>query len=251
LTPFSPGGLAIAFFVCAVWVWRSPRSLAVRRTTVAVALVYLLASIYVVPATIAAALLTRRSEPFNRRDVNGRGTAIVLLGGSSERVEGHAGAMSLMLPPEGARVLEAARVFSVVSPDWIISSGGAGPEDKAPSSVVMRDALVRLGVPASRIVLESSSRTTHDEAVLIAPMLAALGARQTILVTSAIHMPRSLGTFRAAGVSAIAAPADDSAVHASDPERWRPSARGLLFSTQVVHECAGLVYYWLRGWWVR
>jgi uncharacterized SAM-binding protein YcdF (DUF218 family) len=251
LTPLSPGGLAIVFFVCAVWVWRSPRSIAARGVIFAAALLYLLASIYAVPATIAAALLTRGSEAFSRSDVKGRGTAIVLLGGGSERVQGYGGDMSLMFPTEGSRVLEAARVFALVSPDWIISSGGPGPLDQAPSSIVMRDALVRLGVPASRIVLESASRTTHDEAVLIAPMLKALGVQQTIVVTSDIHMPRSLGAFRAAGVLAIGAPAEDSGVHASKQERWWPSARGLLFSTQVLHECVGLVYYGVRGWWTR
>jgi len=60
----------------------------------------------------------------------------------------------------------------------------------------------------------AARRTTHDEAVLVAPMLKRLGVQRTILVTSAIHMPRSLGTFRAAGVDAIPAPALDPGARA-------------------------------------
>jgi uncharacterized SAM-binding protein YcdF (DUF218 family) len=251
LTLLSPGGLASVFFVCAFSVWWWPRSAAARRVAMAAAVFYLLASIYVVPAAVASALLMRGTVTFDRPDVGGRGTAIVLLGGGSERVQGHHEFMSLMFPTEAARVLEAARVFKLLSADWIISSGGAGSSGDSPNSIVMGDTLARLGVPASRIVFESSSLTTHDEAILIAPILKSLGVQHTVLVTSAVHMRRSLSTFRAAGVPAIPAPAVDPGVYATAGERWRPSLRGLRFSAEVAHECVGLVYYRARGWLAR
>jgi len=247
LTLLSPGGISIVFLGCALWIWQSPRSNAARRTALAAAFFYLLASIYAVPSVVAAALLTRHAAPFEARDGSGRATAIVLLAAGGERVPGGSGSFSLMSATEASRVLEAARVFALVSPDWIISSGGADLPDDVPSGEVMRDALVQLGVPPARIALESSSRTTHEEAVLVAPMLKRLGVQRTILVTSAIHMPRSLGTFRAAGIDAIPAPAAAPGAR----RRWLPSARGLAFSAQVLHECAGLVYYRARGWWTR
>jgi uncharacterized SAM-binding protein YcdF (DUF218 family) len=251
LTLLSPGGLAIAFLVCALWIRRSPRSIAARSVSLGVATFYLLASIYAVPAAIAAVSLTRGADAFEPHGISGHGTAIVVLGGGSERVPGLDGAVPVMLPAEASRVLEAARIFRLLSADWVISSGGSNPGDQAPSSIVMRDALVQQGVPAGRIVLESSSHDTHDEAVLVAPLLKSLHVQHTILVTSAIHMPRSLGTFRAAGLAAIPAPAMDPGASLSRRQRWLPSPHGLLFSSQVAHEYIGLPYYALRGWWTR
>jgi uncharacterized SAM-binding protein YcdF (DUF218 family) len=250
LTLLSPGAVAIVFVVCALWVWLSPRSAAARRTMLAAAIFYFLASVYIVPATIASIVLAAHTEPFEARAGDGAPTVVVLLGGGNQKVQGLAAAVSVMFPSEAARVLEAARVFEIVHADWIISSGGALP-DETPSSEVMRDALVQLGVPPRQILLESDSRDTHDEAVLIAPMLKSRHVRRTILVTSAIHMPRALGTFRAAGVDAIPAPVREPGASLPAIRRGLPSAAGLLFSSQLAHECIGLAYYRLRGWWIR
>ena len=238
------------FVVCALWVWLAPRSFAARRTMLAIAVFYFAASIYIVPATIASVILAGHAEPFKGRAERDTPTAIVLLGGGNEHVQGGGtAAISVMSLVEAARVLEAARVFDLVHADWIISSGGA-LHDEMSSAVVMRDALVQLGVPAKQIVLESSSHDTHDEALLIAPMLNSLRVQRTILVTSAIHMPRSLGTFRAAGVHAIAAPVREPAASLPRIQRWSPTAPALLFSSQLAHEFIGLAYYRLRGWWI-
>lgn len=250
MTLLSPGGLAIVFVACALWVWFAPRSFAARRTMLFVAVLYFAASVYIVPATIASVTLARHAEPFKGHPEGDAPAAIVLLGAGNEHVQGGgAAAVSVMSLVEAARVLEAARVFDLVHADWIISSGGA-LHDEMPSAAVMRDALVELGVPGKQIVLESSSHDTHDEALLIAPMLRSLRVQRTILVTSAIHMPRSLGTFRAAGVHAIPAPVREPAASLPRIQRWSPTAPGLLFSSQLVHEFIGLAYYRARGWWI-
>ena len=112
----------------------------------------------------------------------------------------------------------------------------------------MRDALVRLGVPETRIVVETKSRNTHDEAVVVAPLLESMGIRQTVLVTSEIHMRRSLGTFKAAGIDAVPAIAR--------PPDQQPVV-GRLGCCQAASVCTrgpgrprgpGLVYYAARGW---
>src|SRR6266576_481775 len=49
---------------------------------------------------------------------------------------------------------------------WILSSGGAAQGlQTETSAATMRAALVELGVPRNRVILEQDSRTTHDEAV--------------------------------------------------------------------------------------
>jgi uncharacterized SAM-binding protein YcdF (DUF218 family) len=102
-------------------------------------------------------------------------------------------------------------------------------------------------VPASRILLESESENTHDEVVLVAPMLAARQIDRVILVTSDVHMRRSIGTFHAVGIEAIPAIAQDPAWVPS----WRgwllPSPLGLETSSGVAHEIAGFAGYAVRG----
>src|ERR1035437_185643 len=112
----------------------------------------------------------------------------------------------------------------------------------------MRVALVQLGVPADRIVLESGSVNTHDEAVLVAPMLRALRVDHVVLVTSDIHMRRSLATFRSAGIAPVPAIATDPLNSESRIQSLIPTIEGLRFTSAVVHEYVGFVYYSLRGW---
>jgi uncharacterized SAM-binding protein YcdF (DUF218 family) len=112
----------------------------------------------------------------------------------------------------------------------------------------MHDELVRLGVPASRVIVETASHDTHDEAVILAPMLRTHGIEHVVLVTSATHMRRSLAVFRAQGWNAVPAIAPDPGFTSTWAAWLLPSAIGLDLSHQVVHELIGLPYYWARGW---
>ena len=187
----------------------------------------------------------------SRADVGPGRTALVLLSGRVETTRGRDGRSLRVLSPScAARVLEAARVYELISPEWVISAGGLpNPSPLVrPAAEVMRDRLVELGVPESNILIESSSRNTHDEAVNVERICRQLGTTRLVLVTSDSHLARATGAFRAQGLSPIAAPAPD-------PDRDRgwaanilPSARGLRFSGDVAHELAGIAYYSFRGW---
>ncbi len=247
---FSASGPVIALIITAIWLWRRPSSTLARRFAIAVALGYAAAGIHLVPFGLSR-LLTLGYHQFRADDIGHGPAAVVLLGGGDEFIEGWTDRITVTTPIEAARVLEASRVFRLISPAWIISSGGRpDPPGKAEAaSITMRDELVRLGVPRDRILLESTSRNTHDEAVLIAPMLEPLGIEQVVLVTSDTHMRRSLGAFRAVGVNAVPAIAPDPRL----PIRWfwwvLPSRDGLELSSEVSRELLGIPYYWLRGRW--
>jgi uncharacterized SAM-binding protein YcdF (DUF218 family) len=132
----------------------------------------------------------------------------------------------------------------------VISSGGlVDPDDtNEPTGQTMRNALVRLGVPETRVIVETKSRNTHEEAVIVAPLLASMGIRQTVLVTSRIHMRRSLGTFKAVGINAVPAVAKPPDTNLSTLDWLLPSGLGLYEGSQVAHEALGLLYYAARGW---
>ncbi len=63
----------------------------------------------------------------------------------------------------------------------------------------MRRGRRRLGLPEERLIVEDRSRTTAENAVLALERIGGSHDGAWVLVTSAWHMPRSLGTFCAAG----------------------------------------------------
>jgi uncharacterized SAM-binding protein YcdF (DUF218 family) len=147
-----------------------------------------------------------------------------------------------------ARVVEAARVYHLLNRPWVISSGGARADGHSDTSAeTMRAGLVALGVPVGRILLESSSATTHDEALLVAPMLRRLNSPTFVLVTSRMHMPRAAAVFRAQGLEPVPAASRDETIPRSTP-RWVPGTAGLKLSRALGHELLGFGYYGLRGW---
>jgi uncharacterized SAM-binding protein YcdF (DUF218 family) len=226
-------------------VWR-PRRPWKRFLTLVTAL-YLCAAIWIVPAAIARLVLGR--YPQLQRPPE-QPIAIVLLSGGSDIVTDWNGKrFGVMATTEAERVLEAARLYHA-SPDAVIISSGDtwSPSGEPTNAVLMRDALVSLGVPAGRILLEEHSQDTHQQAVLVAPMLRTMPARTPVLVTSGSHLRRALGVFRAAGVDAVAAPSHDRDLDLGWWDRVTPTDYGVGKSAEVTHEVVGLIYYKARGW---
>jgi uncharacterized SAM-binding protein YcdF (DUF218 family) len=244
---FSSGGLIVVLLVTALWLRLRPQSASARRVLLAAAIFYAAISLYGLSYG-ASRLLVMGFHPLNPSDVPSGRIGIVVLGSGSYTTEDwDRKRFSLVDRPSANRVIETLRLFNAVHAEWIISSGGLvdSEDPEEPNGLTMRDELVRLGVPPSRIVVETKSRNTHDEAVIIAEMLRALPADHVILVTSDVHMRRSLGTFRKQGVDAI--PAIAPHVHLDVP--WFvPSDEGLHEAGAVAHEAIGLLYYMLRGW---
>jgi uncharacterized SAM-binding protein YcdF (DUF218 family) len=244
----SVGGFSVLALLATSWLIVRPRAAAPQRWLAAIVIFYTVASIRVFPWVLSRPLL-HGFHQFSSGDAPPDRTAIVVLGAGSFTVHGHAQRMGVLDLVGAARVLEAARVYRVLGSPWVISSGSpAGGFQIESSAATMRVALMQLGVPADRIVLESESVNTHDEAVLVAPMLRALHVDRLVLVTSDIHMRRSIATFRGAGLDAVPAIASDPLNSEPRVNLFIPTTNGLRFTSGVVHEYAGLVYYWLRGW---
>jgi uncharacterized SAM-binding protein YcdF (DUF218 family) len=248
----SGGGIVWCFLIAAVWIIRSPHSKHARVFLLIAALAYTAASAYG-PQYLIAHAMSRPLAPFKATDARkGVRTAVVVLGSGSVAVEDWNGRKySFVDHSAAARVLEAVRVFRMVDHAIVISSGGKPhPDDnEKPSGETMRDALVTLGVPPDRIVIEAMSKTTRDEAVIVRDMLRSERIEQTILVTSETHMRRALGAFRSAGVEAIPAIANEFDRDVSWTQFIVPSDDGLWVASLNAHEVLGIAYYWMRGWW--
>ena len=256
----STGGTIMFFLALAAWVHRAGRATRTeapaprlaRRALLAYAIAVALFSIYGLEYLVARGIVGRL-KPFRAAQiVAGKRTAIVLLGSGSWHVEDWDGRTAVYPDPAAAsRQLEAARIFKLVSPAVIISSGGNPHPNRpmVPAGEAMRNDLITLGVPADRILVETESGTTRDEATVVNRMIKAQGIEQVILVTSETHMRRSLGVFRSVGIAAVPAIAMEFLrERASWTDLLLPSQGGLDLGSENVHELVGLAYYWLRGW---
>ena len=247
---FSVGGLVVALLAGALWLRSRPLSARPRRFLILVALAYAAFTCYGIGHGIGR-LLTVGLEPFVAGDVPRGRTAIVVLGSGSFTARDWTGSSySIVDHVDATRALEAVRVYRLIDADWVISSGGKlRPTDPHEASgVTMGDSLAALGVPASRIVVETKSRNTYEEAIVVAPMLQKLQVQHVVLVTSAAHMRRSLGAFRTQGIRAVPAIVADPYTASSWIEWIIPSDLGLWKSASVMHEIIGLGYYAARGW---
>ncbi|MCU0694660.1 MAG: YdcF family protein [Polyangiaceae bacterium] len=131
-----------------------------------------------------------------------------------------------------ARLLGGARVYREHQGFGTVVVTGTG----MPAVQAMADYLVLLGVPRERIVLEPQATDTLTNATHSAQILRSRSIDRLVLVTSALHMPRSLAAFQRAGLEPLPAPADYIG-----PHDWRllPSTGSLGCSAFVLHELLG------------
>jgi uncharacterized SAM-binding protein YcdF (DUF218 family) len=247
---FSAGGALLLLSIGTLWIWRRPHSTPARRFLLTVTIVYTVLSVHGI-SYATGRLLVAGFRPFATHDVPPGRAAIVVLGsGTFTARDWDERRFAILDRPAASRVLEAYRLFTMTDAAWIISSGGLVIPSKLeePSGATMREALIRLGVPAERILVETTSRTTRDEAVIVRDMLDPLDIQTVILVTSELHMRRSIGAFRAEGVMAVPA----IARHPPPAMSWFgwliPSKAGLEEAATVWHEILGISYYFVRGW---
>jgi uncharacterized SAM-binding protein YcdF (DUF218 family) len=236
--------------IAAVWSLRSSASKTLRLFLIAAACTYWLASADGVVRVIGQ-LLAAGYRPLTRADVPAGSTAVVVLGSGAFQVgDWNRDHYAVVDRIGAARMLEGWRVFRLLDASYIISSGGliTVTDFVRPAGEAMADALAALGVPRDRLVVENASRTTHEEAVIVAGLLKNRPVDHVVLVTSAWHMRRSEGTFKAAGVPVIPAIAYEGSPLDTWWKKALPTDRGLEESRLVAHELVGIPGYLARGW---
>ena len=108
-----------------------------------------------------------------------------------------------------------------------------------------------LNLDTSKIISESASRNTWENAVNCKALLAKMKVHEPVLlITSAMHMPRSLACFKKAGVAVIPYPVNFSSSKRRSYSLSTfliPSAGALSKSDDLIHEWLGMITYKLSG----
>ena len=175
---------------------------------------------------------------------------IVLGGGMNTDINAVRGGYEL--GQSGDRFVEALRLARLYPAAKVVISGGAGVLAADDTVDTEAEAGARFfeafDVPRERLVLEDASRTTAENVGFTRELLGDGSDGALLLVTSAFHMPRSVGLFRKAGIDIIPWPADylASGAESFGLAPLRP-AENLAISTIAIREWAALASYWITG----
>jgi uncharacterized SAM-binding protein YcdF (DUF218 family) len=222
---------------------------------------------YAVISTQAGATLLSRTLSYGYRPIQSAAEAegaqaIVVLGGGSVNLRASGRQLSVVATDAGLRVLEAARLFALlngpalsgaaarVEGPVVIASGGITERDPAaaPESAALQRALVEAGVPPDRILLESESKNTRDEVIIIKRMLAERNLTRFVLITSPLHVRRSMLAFEQQGLHPIPSPARLVPERSSATGWLWPSEQWLSVADDAFYEWLARGYYWWQGW---
>lgn len=132
----------------------------------------------------------------------GQVDAIIVLGGA-EQPPAHRRWGELALNEAGERMIAGVLLARRFPQARLIFTGGEAAlgfrgDTRGPSAMT-RALWVDLGIDPARIVLESASRNTAENARLTFDLVQPEAGERFVLVTSAFHMPRSMATFARAG----------------------------------------------------
>ncbi len=195
-------------------------------------------------------LMIPLEERFARAAVlDGPVDGIIVLGGSIDTVVSKARG-EIALNEAAERLTEGAALARRFPRARLVFSGGSADILYAhmTEAAAARDLFARLGIAPQRIEIEDRSRNTAENASLTAALLAPEPGARWLLVTSAFHMPRAVGSFRAAGFDVLPWPVDFRTRGTADAWRLFPRAsEGLRRVDLATKEWVGLFVYYLSG----
>jgi uncharacterized SAM-binding protein YcdF (DUF218 family) len=140
------------------------------------------------------------------------------------------------------RLDETWRLYRLRPKPIIVSGGHVNPVTTPQNeNQIARDYLILWGVPKEQVIAEEHSRDTFESAIEVEKVLREKGWRRYLLVTSAIHMPRSMLAFGSIAPTPVPAPGDftyvgiDAGVFLTEESAFKIA--------EVAHEYIGMLNY--------
>jgi len=203
--------------------------------------------------SFAGRLLGSLERPYAGVKIDGlpKADAIVMLGGGAapSRFE----AEGVHLTPAGDRLVMARELFRLGKAPVLLLGGNANKLDGVVKfeGVIVRDLIATWGLPPEAIIPLGANEDTHDEALKVRALATEHGWHRVLLVTSANHMRRAVGVFRAQGIEVIPVPCNFLTTVATAPPPPGlsvPRYDGFVKVAIWLHEEIGWWTYRHRGW---
>lgn len=199
---------------------------------------------------VGTALLLPLEERFGTRmPVPPAGVRGIIILGGFEEGPVSSGRGGLAVNEAADRLTEGVRLARKLPDAMVIFTGGVGVliggED---GGAAVAAYFTDIGLASERVVIERKSRNTVENAELTRDLVKPRPGERFVLVTSAYHMPRSVGVFRAAGFDVVPYPVDfRTRDHGDLLSLQGGMPHGLERADVAAKEWIGLVVTWLRG----
>ena len=192
--------------------------------------------------------LEQRFPPWD--GAGGAPDGIVVLGGSIVSDLSAAHGVPVFNASIG-RVIAAAGLAHRYPQARIVFTGGSAnlvSSDAAKEADYAMPVFESFGISRDRLIMERHSRNTEENAEFSKALVSPKAGERWLLVTSAYHMPRSIGIFRAAGFAVQPYPTDWRVGGGADLLKFSSySLDGLELVDLAVREWMGLAAYWFTG----
>jgi len=192
--------------------------------------------------------LEQRFPPWDA--ARGAPDGIIVLGGGID-ADVSAAHRAAAFTFSSGRIIAAAALAHTYPKSRIVYSGGSAnlvSNDAAKEADYALAVFESLGVSRDRIVSERLSRNTFENAQFSKDLAAPKNNERWLLLTSAYHMPRSIGIFRKIGFAVEPYPADWRLAGAADLLKFSAlSVESLAHKDLALREWTGLAAYRIGG----
>jgi uncharacterized SAM-binding protein YcdF (DUF218 family) len=145
-----------------------------------------------------------------------------------------------------SRVFNGVEIFKQSSAKILVLSGAGDEQGSNSTSEVMKNLAIKLGVSADKIVTESRSLHTMGHAIELAKIFPPKEGMKIGIVTSALHIPRSVYSFQKRFPPNTIIPIPVGYSYSSSKYGIKsliPSAHTLSQSSYAIHELIGIIGY--------
>lgn len=183
-----------------------------------------------------------------RNNTDGSPYAGIIVLGGAEKPSQSTTSQQATLNHGGERLIETAALARQYSDLPIIQSGGTRPNPNGLSeNDVAEIFFTQAGIDISRVRFERKSYNTHSNANESKALILPDETGKWLLVTSAFHMPRSVGAFRQAGINFQPYPVDYKTTLKYEGLFDMKFSENLSLFELAIHEYIGLLAYYITG----
>jgi uncharacterized SAM-binding protein YcdF (DUF218 family) len=238
-----PTNLLLVLALAGGWLWQRGRP-AGRR--IALLAVTLLAAAGFLP--LSNLLLAPLEQRFAAYRHDGSPVAGVIVLGGGVDIQLTAARSMLTLNDAGDRITAMLDLHRRYPESQMVYAGGPGEIGSSQTEASALEGALREWTPRMRVIFERQSRNTVENAQYVRALVAPKPGERWLLVTSAWHMPRSVGIFRKAGFEVIAYPVDyRTTAGAADAIPFYSASNGLRRTDFAMREWVGLVFAYITG----